>query len=153
MARYRNWRPNRSSARDRSEAVLRLVPGAFDDAAAITMLVNVLCTDDDLNVVEDATWVLVRHGDAATTALLDVIKHADARQIIVRAVESGERLTLSVHDDGRGFSLDDRKGTSLGLDIMQERANTIGALLTVYSAQGSGTQISITWERDKGQSK
>lgn len=66
-------------ARDRSAAVLQLAPGAFDDAAAITMLLDVLCTDGDLNVVEDATWVLARHGDGALSALLDTITHGDSR--------------------------------------------------------------------------
>lgn len=67
---------------------MQLVPGAFDDATSIRTLVDALCTDDDLNVVEDATWVLVKHGGAAVTALLDAIEHNDvrARHNIVHAL-------------------------------------------------------------------
>jgi signal transduction histidine kinase len=83
-------------------------------------------------------------------AVNNVVKHADARRIIVRAVENDGKLTLSVSDDGRGFAPADRQATSLGLDIMQERASMIGAELTINSTQGSGTQINITWNRDKG---
>jgi HEAT repeat protein len=63
----------------RSQAVLQLQPGNGFDDQAITLLVNIICTEADLNVVEDATWVLVRHGQAATTALLDVLPHPEAR--------------------------------------------------------------------------
>jgi HEAT repeat protein len=68
--------------RERSQAVLQLQPGTGDADAAIASLVSVLCTDDDLNVVEDATWVLVRYGAAATSALLEALtegKASDAR--------------------------------------------------------------------------
>lgn len=63
----------------RSQAVLQLQPGNGFDDQAITLLVSIICTDADLNVVEDATWVLVRHGQAATTALLDALPHPEAR--------------------------------------------------------------------------
>jgi HEAT repeat protein len=63
----------------RSQAVLQLQPGTGSDDDAIAALVNILCTDDDLNVVEDATWTLVRYGTAATPVLLNKTTHADAR--------------------------------------------------------------------------
>lgn len=55
----------------RSSAVLQLDGKNADDALPI--LLNVLCTDEDLNVIEDTTWVLVRYGTDATTALLSKI--------------------------------------------------------------------------------
>jgi HEAT repeat protein len=63
----------------RSQAVMGLQPGTGDDDRAIAALVEVLCAERDLNVVEDATWVLGRHGAAALPALLTQIAHMDAR--------------------------------------------------------------------------
>jgi HEAT repeat protein len=65
--------------KQRSHAALQLQPGTNKDAESISALVNVLCSDDDLNVVEDATWVLVKHGAAATMALLNKIQHDNPR--------------------------------------------------------------------------
>jgi HEAT repeat protein len=72
----------------RSEAVLQLQPDAAPDDRAIAALVAVLCADDDLNVVEDATWVVVRYGKVATAPLLQAITHdsARARHNIVHAL-------------------------------------------------------------------
>ncbi len=65
--------------RQRSQAVLQLQPGTANDSHAIAELVRVLCTDDDLNVREDATWTLARHGKNAVAALLHEINHPDSQ--------------------------------------------------------------------------
>jgi HEAT repeat protein len=77
-----------TAVHDRSQAVLQLQPGAHNPVQAIPALVQVLCADPDLNVVEDATWVLARYGTAATPALLQEITHSDAhaRHNIVHAL-------------------------------------------------------------------
>jgi HEAT repeat protein len=92
--------------RQRSQAVMALQPGTFSEAAAISALVNVITTDDDLNVVEDATWVLVRYGASATPALLNEITHdlPRARHNVVHALgKIADRaavpgLVTAVHD-------------------------------------------------------
>lgn len=63
----------------RSQAILSLLPQKFDDAQAISALVDVLRTDGDLNVVEDATWVLVQYGSQATPALLTHLTDDDPK--------------------------------------------------------------------------
>jgi HEAT repeat protein len=75
-------------ARQRSDAVFQLQPDNVQDERAISVLVDVLCHDSDLNVVEDATWVLVRYGTRATPELLDRIANdsAQARHNIVHAL-------------------------------------------------------------------
>lgn len=77
-----------SNAHERSQAVLQLQPGTISDENAIAALVGVLCDDEDLNVVEDATWALVRYGAAAAAVLLDAITHDHprARHNIVHAL-------------------------------------------------------------------
>jgi signal transduction histidine kinase/ligand-binding sensor domain-containing protein len=55
-------------------------------------------------------------------------------------------VELRIHDDGRGFDPDDVSADHLGLDIMRERADAIGARLEVESQTGLGTQIVVIWK-------
>jgi signal transduction histidine kinase len=82
----------------------------------------------------------------AQEALTNAVRHARARRIAVhaKAVRSlGFRL--SVADDGRGFARE-HSGSGFGLTSMQERAERIGASLTIVTAPRSGTQVVVAWE-------
>ena len=75
-------------------------------------------------------------------ALSNVRKHAGAREVVVR-VTPAPRWRFEVHDDGVGFDVDDGEGdqTHVGLRIMRERAERIGAVVTVDSAPGRGCSV------------
>jgi len=81
----------------------------------------------------------------AQEALNNVAKHADARHISVR-LRCTDRLTLSVQDDGAGFDPAHVAPDRLGQRTMHERAESIGARLTVESAPGLGTTIDVEWK-------
>ncbi|HET9193735.1 MAG TPA: hypothetical protein VFO21_12705, partial [Vicinamibacterales bacterium] len=51
----------------------------------------------------------------------------------------------SVADDGRGIP-GDRSRAGFGLTSMQERADRIGASLTIVTAPRSGTEVVLAWE-------
>jgi signal transduction histidine kinase len=79
-------------------------------------------------------------------ALTNAVRHARARHIMVRA--SAVRsigVRLSVVDDGRGFARD-RHSSGFGMTSMQERAERIGASLTIVTAPRAGTEIVLAWE-------
>lgn len=73
-------------------------------------------------------------------ALSNVRKHARAARVQVR-VRSAPGWRFEVQDDGIGFAAGDRDpgGPSVGLRIMQERAERIGATVTIDSHPGQGT--------------
>jgi len=89
----------------------------------------------------------------AHEALNNVAKHARASQATVSlhcrppSPPSGERpgarVKLCVRDNGRGF---EPESAPLGLGIMRERAEAIGAALTVESKIGHGTEIVVVWD-------
>jgi signal transduction histidine kinase len=82
----------------------------------------------------------------AQEALTNAVRHARARRITLRA--SAVRaigIRLSVADDGRGFA-GDRHASGFGMIGMQERAERIGASLTIVTAPRSGTEIVLAWE-------
>lgn len=86
----------------------------------------------------------------AQEALNNVVKHAGAGRVTVRfrCVAEGEEsryAAMCVCDDGRGFDLAAIPPDHLGVRIMRERAQSVGAMLTVESEPGEGTEISVVW--------
>jgi two-component system nitrate/nitrite sensor histidine kinase NarX len=75
-------------------------------------------------------------------ALSNVRKHARARQVWLD-VQQQPRWRFEVRDDGIGFAADDprRAESHVGLRIMAERAERIGATLDVLSTPGRGTSV------------
>ncbi len=78
-------------------------------------------------------------------SLSNAARHADARQVTVAARRSGgERIVVSVIDDGRGFSLRrTRSESGLGLPGMRERARLVGGAVEVRSRPGAGTTVDL----------
>jgi signal transduction histidine kinase len=90
----------------------------------------------------------------AQEALNNVAKHASASQATVAlccppaspgAEKLGTRVELCIRDDGLGFDPASLPPDSLGLSIMRERAEAIGASLAIESQPGAGTQIEVLW--------
>jgi PAS domain S-box-containing protein len=81
----------------------------------------------------------------AQEALNNVIKHARANEVKVTLRCSADETTLWVADDGRGFDQNTVLSNHLGLNIMRERADEIGAALTVVSDLDEGTAIMAHW--------
>jgi signal transduction histidine kinase len=82
----------------------------------------------------------------AQEALTNAVRHAKARRIRIQA--EGVRsvgFRLSVADDGRGIAKE-RFGVGFGMTSMQERADRIGASLTIVTAARSGTEVVLAWE-------
>jgi PAS domain S-box-containing protein len=78
-------------------------------------------------------------------ALNNIGKHAKATQAIVN-LRLGDTVRLTIEDDGKGFDPTEVTADHLGLKIMRERAEAIGAKFSVYSEPGDGTQISFIWQ-------
>ncbi|MFO1414587.1 MAG: type IV pili methyl-accepting chemotaxis transducer N-terminal domain-containing protein [Burkholderiales bacterium] len=78
-------------------------------------------------------------------ALSNVRKHAQATHVWVD-VQQRPQWRIEVRDDGTGFVTDDGGGdeTHVGLRIMRERAERIGADLEVISTPGRGTSVILT---------
>ena len=77
-------------------------------------------------------------------ALTNVSRHSHASSVDVRLEVRGGDLVLRIRDDGDGFGEGggSRPG-SFGLLGMEERARLIGARLSIESAPGEGTEISV----------
>jgi two-component system, NarL family, nitrate/nitrite sensor histidine kinase NarX len=78
-------------------------------------------------------------------ALSNVRKHAQARRVWLDVTRQ-DGWRFEVRDDGRGFYADDdaMDETHVGLRIMRERAERIGATLETLSTPGRGTSVVLT---------
>jgi signal transduction histidine kinase len=85
----------------------------------------------------------------AQESLNNIAKHAEASQVTVSLRCQAERVELRISDDGRGFDLESVPTESLGLGIMRERVEAIGAELTIESEVGQGTVITVVWMVDE----
>ena len=73
----------------------------------------------------------------------NVRKHAGAHGVVIE-IHKGEPWRFLVRDDGAGFDQgSQRSELQVGLKIMRERADQIGATVTVDSAVGQGTTVSL----------
>lgn len=82
-------------------------------------------------------------------ALSNIRKHAQAAHVYVQ-VENGRDFALLVRDDGKGFSIEEiqkKSDAHVGLRIMHERAQRLGAQLEISSQPGAGTTISLHLKR------
>jgi signal transduction histidine kinase len=83
----------------------------------------------------------------AQEALNNVVKHAEATAVHVRLRSSAAQTVLTVEDNGTGFDPLLRLAGHFGLEIMQERADQVGASLSVDSQFSGGTRVAVRWQR------
>jgi signal transduction histidine kinase len=78
----------------------------------------------------------------------NAIKHAQAKNIVVELHETSTAIFTTIVDDGQGFDYDKVMATyeergSLGMVNIRERTELIGGELSVKSAPGEGTYITV----------
>lgn len=122
----------RASLRSALEKIGREVDG-------VQVIVNVV---DDVFMSSNAMAELA---GAVRQALENVARHSGARRATVFADAEGGALTLSVKDDGEGFSYDEsdlaRRGKVGILKSMKGRVEDLGGRMTIDSEPGRGTEV------------
>ena len=89
---------------------------------------------------------LLRMGQEALT---NAIRHANADEIRVELGYDRAQVCLRVKDNGQGFGVGSISSSEgFGLLGMSERAERIGAQLTIRSQPGQGTEIIVTVNRE-----
>jgi signal transduction histidine kinase len=130
--------------------LLRQLGEAITGRARVPVAVNVQ-GEDIGDLPPDVKVALYR---IAQEALNNVAKHAAASQATVAlrygpsGLAGGEAVELSIADDGCGFDVKDIPPDHLGVGIMHERAEAIGAKLAIESQVGQGTQVTVLWTKE-----
>lgn len=109
----------------------------------------VLAVEGERTLPADVQVALYR---IAQESLNNAHKCARATGVQVSLILSAAGAHLEIADNGVGFDPSALRPTSLGMRIMRERAEAIGADFHVASAPGKGTTVSVTWiEQGLGQ--
>jgi PAS domain S-box-containing protein len=76
--------------------------------------------------------------------LNNAVKHGGAAHVWVDLTGGPTGLVLTVTDDGGGFDVEGVLSHGLGLTSMRERLQSVGGVLDIHSASGSGTRVIAT---------
>jgi signal transduction histidine kinase len=80
-------------------------------------------------------------------ALNNVAKHAKASRVEINLQHEEIAIELRIRDDGKGFDPEQTVSGHYGLGMMRERAEAVGALLTLTSQPGHGTELVMRWTK------
>jgi len=76
-------------------------------------------------------------------SLQNIVKHAQATEVLVKLSGASKGVGLSVIDNGKGFDKHDKSGhqKGLGLISMQERLRLLNGFLNIHSRPADGTKV------------
>jgi signal transduction histidine kinase/ligand-binding sensor domain-containing protein len=80
---------------------------------------------------------------AIKEALNNIVKHAQASEVWLRAKITDQALDLSIEDNGRGFERAPDDGLADGLRNMRQRLADIGGECRIDSHPGTGTKVNL----------
>lgn len=96
----------------------------------------------DLDLTLDQRQIVHRVVQEATR---NVVRHADARRVVIAVRQSGADLTVSVRDDGCGFEIGPdgppRPRGHFGMKMLRDLVEAAGGSTVIRSAPGAGTVV------------
>jgi two-component system sensor histidine kinase UhpB len=107
--------------------------------------VEVNASDEEMPLSPQLNSTLFR---IAQEAVNNILRHAQAKSVLITLRQNGEGVRLGIEDDGKGFDIfmiqeQAIRLQRLGLLGIQERAEMVGGQVSVNSAPGKGTQIQV----------
>jgi PAS domain S-box-containing protein len=100
----------------------------------------------DLHIPRDLAITLFQ---AVRELLINIVKHAQASNVVIRLSHPDHELVIDVEDNGIGFNATERLirrpgDTSMGLFSVQERLDHLGGSAIIDSTLGQGTRVHLT---------
>lgn len=119
-----------------------LVTGLQEYAINTSTMFGISCRSSTLGDVTVRDEITATHlYRIVQEAVANAIRHGKARNIDIRLDAGRGGLTLSVQDDGVGFSAASPPEGGMGLRSMHYRADVVGASLSITSTPGKGTLV------------
>ena len=123
---------------------LRVLVDDLNDADGLRATLRVMGDEQRLGLAAELALFRI-----AQEAILNVARHSGGGEVAVRVTFALDAVTLSIRDDGRGFTPPTRveelaSAGHFGLMGMQERAQLVGAQLRIDSAPGKGAHLQVT---------
>lgn len=136
----------------------RFHPSVLDDlglSAALKHLTDQWSAKTGIRMVvvqEETADSLPRHIASclywiAQETLANIMKHAQADRVEIELIydQGDQEVTLSIHDNGVGFDLEQIQDRHFGLGLvnMRERARSVKGRFDIHSEQNLGTHITV----------
>jgi signal transduction histidine kinase len=109
----------------------------------------VICCANPVLIYNEAA--LIHLYRIAQEAVTNAARHANPRQIDIHFKREDDTITLTVKDDGTGFTLS-KHLDGMGLEIMKYRARIINASLEIQPDSDKGTRVTCVFH-DKRESE
>jgi signal transduction histidine kinase len=122
-------------------AIRRLAEPATE--AAMDVLVSL---PDGMPELPAATEAAAYH--IAAEAIANALRHSKATRLTVELCQAKGQLVLRVTDDGTGIPPEHREG--IGLASMRQRAEELGGVWSLHSADGHGTEVEASLPLPEG---
>lgn len=135
--------------------VAELRPGVLDDLGLVAAIewqcrdferrsgieCEFICLDEDIPLEPVQATAAFR---ICQEALINVVRHAQARCVQVHLARTGQELLLRIEDDGDGIPPEKIiDGGSLGLLGMRERASALGGTVDITARPMRGTTVTL----------
>jgi signal transduction histidine kinase len=114
--------------------------------AASELEIRVMAPDPTIRCAAPVELMLFR---VFQEALINIVKHSEARRMVVRVAVDDDTVVLEISDDGKGFDSPAyfrRPPASAGLGLlgMRERVAHFGGVFRVTSRIGAGTRLYVS---------
>ncbi|MDP3090028.1 MAG: sensor histidine kinase [Nitrospira sp.] len=117
---------------------LRQVAGSYEQLSGVTITLSLQPSALDVLTREEEQEIL----NIVREALSNCVRHAQATHAEVTIRTHGNRVRISICDDGKGFVETGAHPKGYGLMNMEARARKLGGSLLLRSKPGQGTRIS-----------
>jgi signal transduction histidine kinase len=111
----------------------------------------------DIQLVQEADPALFEFPHEVTSqivrtiqeALINIRKHAQVNQAVIRLSQENGSIRISIEDEGQGFdpAKIKEKISSFGLQIMRERVESVGGSLEIDTALNRGTRVILRYQK------
>ena len=133
-----------------------LRPGMIDDLGLIPtlewftdqysersgLIIKLILNVEESDIDEPCKIVLYR---IVQEALTNVTRHAEASRVVINLTKKNHELILSIEDNGKGISTEERSRLdAYGLIGMEERAQAINGHLEITGKKNKGTRIKLS---------
>jgi PAS domain S-box-containing protein len=103
--------------------------------------VELVCTEKEIKLPADIATCIFR---IFQESLTNITRYAKAKNVITSISLSGNHISVSIKDDGKGFDTSKiRDMATFGILGMQERVSALAGKFNIQSENGKGTMISV----------
>jgi signal transduction histidine kinase len=136
------------AANPRNDTLSDLLDYITSFAVPFLAAANIRCRIDAPEKVDERTLSPeVRHNLflVVKESLNNVVRHAEASEVRLIIVPSEESLTITIQDNGCGFSNESIQPNSDGLQNLRQRMHEMGGTFQIEGESGSGAKVSAIY--------